>query len=76
MDAGESKIILWPKVSWNPVTGCSKISAGCSNCYAATICPPAAGDGAETVSRRGLRWFVMRTRWPNRCDGRRGGGCL
>lgn len=26
--------IEWTDYTWNPVTGCSKISAGCSNCYA------------------------------------------
>ena len=26
--------IEWTEATWNPVTGCSKISAGCANCYA------------------------------------------
>lgn len=26
--------IKWTEATWNPVTGCSKISAGCKNCYA------------------------------------------
>jgi protein gp37 len=26
--------IEWTEASWNPVTGCSKISSGCENCYA------------------------------------------
>ncbi len=26
--------IEWTDATWNPVTGCSKISAGCKNCYA------------------------------------------
>ena len=26
--------IEWSKQTWNPVTGCSKISTGCKNCYA------------------------------------------
>ena len=26
--------IEWTDATWNPVTGCSKISAGCLNCYA------------------------------------------
>lgn len=25
--------------TWNPVSGCSKISAGCKNCYAAAMAP-------------------------------------
>lgn len=30
---GVSKI-EWTEQTWNPVTGCTKISAGCKNCYA------------------------------------------
>ena len=26
--------IEWTDATWNPVTGCTKISAGCDNCYA------------------------------------------
>ena len=26
--------IEWTECSWNPVTGCTKISAGCEHCYA------------------------------------------
>lgn len=26
--------IEWTEVTWNPVTGCSKVSPGCFNCYA------------------------------------------
>jgi len=26
--------IEWTEYSWNPVTGCSKVSSGCLNCYA------------------------------------------
>lgn len=26
--------IEWTEMTWNPSTGCSKISAGCANCYA------------------------------------------
>jgi protein gp37 len=29
--------IEWTDVTWNPVTGCTKVSAGCDNCYAATL---------------------------------------
>jgi protein gp37 len=30
---GETKI-QWTDVSWNPIRGCSRVSAGCDNCYA------------------------------------------
>jgi protein gp37 len=26
--------IQWTDRTWNPVTGCSKVSPGCKNCYA------------------------------------------
>ena len=26
--------IEWTESTWNPVTGCTRISAGCANCYA------------------------------------------
>lgn len=29
--------IAWTEKTWNPVTGCNKISAGCKNCYAEGI---------------------------------------
>ena len=29
--------IEWTDASWNPVTGCTKIGAGCDNCYAAAF---------------------------------------
>lgn len=34
--AAASKI-EWTEHTWNPVTGCTKISAGCKNCYAETL---------------------------------------
>jgi protein gp37 len=30
----ESTQIEWTDSTWNPVTGCSKITAGCDFCYA------------------------------------------
>lgn len=29
--------IEWTDKTWNPITGCSKLSAGCMNCYAETM---------------------------------------
>lgn len=33
---GKTKI-EWATDTWNPVTGCDKVSAGCANCYAETF---------------------------------------
>ena len=30
----DGSAIEWTDATWNPVTGCTKISAGCDNCYA------------------------------------------
>lgn len=29
--------IEWADATWNPTTGCTKVSAGCDNCYAETL---------------------------------------
>ena len=29
--------IEWTETTWNPTTGCDKVSAGCDNCYAMTL---------------------------------------
>jgi protein gp37 len=34
--ASKSKI-EWTEATWNPSTGCNKVSAGCKNCYAETM---------------------------------------
>lgn len=34
---GLDSAIEWTDATWNPATGCTKISPGCKNCYAATL---------------------------------------
>jgi protein gp37 len=34
---GERSRIEWTEATWNPVTGCSKVSPGCAHCYAETL---------------------------------------
>ncbi|WKZ60779.1 MAG: phage Gp37/Gp68 family protein [Cyclobacteriaceae bacterium] len=36
--------IEWTDYTWNPVTGCTKVSQGCKNCYAETIANRFWGD--------------------------------
>src|SRR4051794_38939954 len=31
---GDRSAIEWTEATWNPVTGCSKVSPGCAHCYA------------------------------------------
>lgn len=33
----KNSAIEWTDATWNPVTGCTKISVGCDNCYAARL---------------------------------------
>ena len=33
----DGSAIEWTESTWNPTTGCTKISPGCKNCYAATL---------------------------------------
>lgn len=39
--------IQWTERTWNPVTGCTKISAGCAHCYAETMAKRLQGMGQE-----------------------------
>jgi protein gp37 len=58
--------IEWTDATWNPVTGCDKVSAGCDHCYAETIArrfagSPAYPNGFAVTSRpdrldQPLRW--------------------
>jgi protein gp37 len=34
---GERSLIEWTESTWNPVTGCTKISEGCAHCYAEVL---------------------------------------
>lgn len=33
----DNSAIEWTNATWNPITGCTKISPGCANCYAETF---------------------------------------
>jgi protein gp37 len=37
--------IEWTEITWNPVTGCNKISSGCKNCYAERMAKRLRGMG-------------------------------
>ena len=41
---GDSKI-EWTDRTWNPMKGCTKVSAGCANCYAERLAPRIYKDG-------------------------------
>jgi protein gp37 len=36
-DVADKSSIEWTEATWNPTTGCDRITAGCDNCYALTL---------------------------------------
>lgn len=36
---GDKSSIQWTDATWNPTTGCDRVSPGCANCYALTLAP-------------------------------------
>lgn len=58
--------IEWTEATWNPTTGCDRISPGCDNCYAATLSkrlkamgsPKYQNDGDPRTSGPGFRLTV------------------
>jgi len=49
--------IEWTEATWNPVTGCTKVSAGCKNCYAERITQRFGGDFSKIELHEGrLDW--------------------
>lgn len=47
--------IEWTDETWNPVTGCTKVSLGCKNCYAERIANNFRRQGGSDKYRRGFQ---------------------
>ena len=45
--------IEWTDTTWNPVTGCTKVTSGCDNCYAETLARNEAKINAELIGAQG-----------------------
>jgi protein gp37 len=45
--------IEWTEVTWNPVTGCDRVTAGCDHCYALTLAKRLKAMGAEKYQNDG-----------------------
>jgi protein gp37 len=45
--------IEWTEVTWNPTTGCDRISPGCDNCYALTLAKRLKAMGQAKYQRDG-----------------------
>lgn len=41
---GQNSKIEWTDATWNPVTGCTKVSTGCKHCYAERLFPRVYGQ--------------------------------
>jgi protein gp37 len=45
--------IEWTEVTWNPVTGCDRVSSGCEHCYALTLARRLKAMGVAKYQRDG-----------------------
>lgn len=45
--------IEWTEVTWNPTTGCDRVSPGCDNCYALTMAKRLKAMGSERYQTDG-----------------------
>jgi protein gp37 len=59
----EKSTIEWTNATWNPVTGCTKVSPGCQHCYAETFAERWRGLPSHPYAQG----FDMRL-WPERLD--------
>jgi protein gp37 len=57
----ENTTIEWTDATWNPVTGCTKVSRGCENCYAERLAERFRGVEGHPYEQG----FDLRT-WPGR----------
>jgi protein gp37 len=55
--------IEWTEATWNPVTGCTKVSPGCAHCYAETFAERWRGTPGHPYEQG----FDLRM-WPQRLD--------
>ncbi len=55
--------IEWTDATWNPVTGCSKVSPGCKHCYAQTFSERFRGVPGHPFEQGFDLWL-----WPDRLD--------
>ncbi len=60
---GANSAIEWTDATWNPVTGCTKITRGCDNCYAARFAERWRGVTGHPYEQG----FDLRV-WPSRLD--------
>src|SRR5207245_8046485 len=55
--------IEWTQATWNPVTGCTKVSPGCAHCYAEAF-----AERFRGVAGHAYQQGFDLTLWPKRLD--------
>ncbi len=50
---GDRSSIEWTDATWNPTTGCDRVSPGCDNCYALTLAGRLKAMGLQKYERDG-----------------------
>ena len=60
---GAKSAIEWTDATWNPVTGCTKITRGCDHCYAERFAERWRGVSGHSYEQG----FDLR-QWPSRLD--------
>ena len=70
---GDKSNIEWTDATWNPVRGCSLVSAGCTNCYAMRVAHRFSGDeqpyaGLTKMTSHGPVWTGAVTLHPELLD--------
>ena len=53
MAMAQSSSIEWTEATWNPTTGCDRVSRGCDNCYALTLAKRLKAMGQPRYPRDG-----------------------
>jgi protein gp37 len=75
---GDNSKIEWTDTTWNPILGCTKVSAGCKNCYAMRVVHRLASNpnpkiadanaGLTKMTSRGPEWTGTARLIPERLD--------
>lgn len=55
--------IEWTEKTWNPITGCSKISDGCANCYAELVESVLETEGQAVAAQEKLFRKIPGVKW-------------
>lgn len=63
--------IEWTDVTWNPTVGCSRVSEGCTRCYAEKVAHRGMSPqhrGLTVLGKTGIRWLGVVRFLPERLD--------